>query len=267
MHVLSSLTETRYHQDVNEWNFGKLSALREIQLAKEEDYGYYYMGGPPAPGSCMNHYLRKQGYYIHSCIKMRYKAAYRPQFVLGEPAKMTANMDDRKADVILLDPETYTWDPLDGDLVARLSLRRYVSMSKERDLGIAAEPLSTQINHVTQLLQGSAQLSRPPREQESETSKAFSDYVRAQHNPLLSQVDHSSIFEAGTPGALTLKEVEQNIALGGWRLRVRGNTVQLQVSTPTALVIPQQICRRYQFPLSKVLQFVKSSLTDSSGSC
>lgn len=36
--------ENRYHEDVNDWNFGKISALREISLALEGDYQYYYMG-------------------------------------------------------------------------------------------------------------------------------------------------------------------------------------------------------------------------------
>ena len=34
----------RYHEDVQEWNFGKLSALREIALALEDGHQYYYMG-------------------------------------------------------------------------------------------------------------------------------------------------------------------------------------------------------------------------------
>ena len=34
----------RYDEDVNDWNFGKLSALREIALALEGGYRYYYMG-------------------------------------------------------------------------------------------------------------------------------------------------------------------------------------------------------------------------------
>lgn len=33
-----------YHQDVKDWYFGKLSALREISLALEGDYQFYYMG-------------------------------------------------------------------------------------------------------------------------------------------------------------------------------------------------------------------------------
>lgn len=33
-----------YHEDVHDWNFGKLSALREIALSLEDGYRYYYMG-------------------------------------------------------------------------------------------------------------------------------------------------------------------------------------------------------------------------------
>ena len=33
-----------YDPDFEEWQVGKLSALREIALALEGQYGYYYMG-------------------------------------------------------------------------------------------------------------------------------------------------------------------------------------------------------------------------------
>jgi len=33
-----------YDPDMGEWEFGKLSALREIALALEGPYKYYYMG-------------------------------------------------------------------------------------------------------------------------------------------------------------------------------------------------------------------------------
>jgi arginine-tRNA-protein transferase len=54
-----------YTQSFNQWNPGKLGALREIALCKEGKYKYYMMG-----------------YYIHGCQKMKYKAKYRPQQVL-----------------------------------------------------------------------------------------------------------------------------------------------------------------------------------------
>lgn len=33
-----------YDPDYEHWEFGKLSAMREIALAMEEDYKFYYMG-------------------------------------------------------------------------------------------------------------------------------------------------------------------------------------------------------------------------------
>lgn len=36
--------EPSYHSDFIDWNFGKLSAMREIYLAIEGGYRYYYMG-------------------------------------------------------------------------------------------------------------------------------------------------------------------------------------------------------------------------------
>lgn len=33
-----------YNPEFGDWEFGKLSALREIALAQECDYRYYYMG-------------------------------------------------------------------------------------------------------------------------------------------------------------------------------------------------------------------------------
>ncbi|KAJ5899315.1 arginine-tRNA-protein transferase [Penicillium taxi] len=84
-----------YDPDYDKWELGKLSALREIAFSHEHGYTYYYMG-----------------YYIHNCQKMRYKANFRPQYIL--------------------DPETYTWDPLDGEFREKLDTRDYVSLSKDR---------------------------------------------------------------------------------------------------------------------------------------
>ncbi|KAI0750919.1 arginine-tRNA-protein transferase [Daedaleopsis nitida] len=71
-----------YEKIWERFSFGKLSALREIALAKEiHDAG--------VPG--MQYvYL---GFYIHSCQKMRYKGDYSPSY--------------------LADPEEHTWHPLE----------------------------------------------------------------------------------------------------------------------------------------------------------
>ncbi|OJJ80600.1 arginyltransferase [Aspergillus glaucus CBS 516.65] len=84
-----------YDPDYETWEFGKLSALREVALTIEGNYRYYYMG-----------------YYIHSNQKMRYKGTFRPQHVL--------------------DPESRAWHPLDGDFVKKLDQKPYVSLSREQ---------------------------------------------------------------------------------------------------------------------------------------
>ncbi|MCJ1331802.1 Arginyl-tRNA--protein transferase 1 [Thelotrema lepadinum] len=99
-HCVSSVY-LMYHQDFNDWEFGKLSALREIAMATEKGYRYYYMG-----------------YYIHSCTKMKYKRDFYPTYVL--------------------DPESYEWNLFDQDLLTRMNTRKYVSISRERRLGIGA---------------------------------------------------------------------------------------------------------------------------------
>jgi arginyl-tRNA---protein transferase len=87
-----------YHESVNQFSFGKLGALREIALAKERGYKWWYAG-----------------FYIHSCVKMRYKGDYSPQY--------------------MLDPESYDWDPLDDGLKKKLDKKKYVSLSRERIIG------------------------------------------------------------------------------------------------------------------------------------
>ena len=84
-----------YHESIHTHNPGKLGALREIALALEGGYRWWY-----------------PGYYIHNCPKMRYKIDYSPQYVL--------------------DPETLEWDRLDRDALAIFDKQHYVSLSKER---------------------------------------------------------------------------------------------------------------------------------------
>lgn len=84
-----------YHESIHMHNPGKLGAMREIALAVEGGYGWWY-----------------PGFYIHSCPKMRYKIDYSPQYVL--------------------DPEMLAWDPLDKEAMAIFDSKSYVSMSRER---------------------------------------------------------------------------------------------------------------------------------------
>ncbi|KAF9452451.1 hypothetical protein P691DRAFT_828461 [Macrolepiota fuliginosa MF-IS2] len=72
-----------YDKAWEEFSLGKLSAMREVSLAREiheagiSDMRYLYMG-----------------FYIESCQKMRYKGEYAPSY--------------------LLDPEAYDWHPLES---------------------------------------------------------------------------------------------------------------------------------------------------------
>lgn len=63
-----------YDPDDKILSLGKVTAILEINYAKEMGYNYYYMG-----------------YYIHNCAKMNYKAEYSPSE--------------------LLCPSTFTWQP------------------------------------------------------------------------------------------------------------------------------------------------------------
>ena len=123
----------------------------------------------------------------------------------------------------LADPDTYTWDPLDTDLFARLSLRKYVSLSREKRLNIPPEPLPASVELARETL---APLSDPPSQ---ETLDDLADYIKAQNDTLELHAKDRSIFEARTPGAMTLEQIERDIPLGEWKIRFQGIMAQLQV--------------------------------------
>jgi arginine-tRNA-protein transferase len=164
-----------YHSDFEQWHFGKLSALREAALALEGGYEYYYMG-----------------YYIHSCTKMRYKGDYKPQHVL--------------------DPETYDWSPLEGELRGLLDLQSYVSLSRER------------------------------RRREADSGNDGKDggqYIPAADNdyPLPTAIESGSavkggmsLFDLKVPGLMTLEDIEEQFDLGTVAIRVGGRMAEAQVN-------------------------------------
>ncbi|EFQ99259.1 arginyl-tRNA-protein transferase 1 [Nannizzia gypsea CBS 118893] len=84
-----------YDPEYEKFEFGKLSAMREIALTQEMHLQHYYMG-----------------YYIHSCPKMRYKGTFRPQYIQ--------------------DPETYEWHSLDEVFAPKLETQRYFSTSGQQ---------------------------------------------------------------------------------------------------------------------------------------
>ncbi|KAI1093427.1 arginine-tRNA-protein transferase [Rostrohypoxylon terebratum] len=69
-----------YHESIHRFSPGKLGALREIALAVEGGYRWWY-----------------PGFYIHTCPKMRYKIDFSPQQIL--------------------DPDTLGWVELTSDII------------------------------------------------------------------------------------------------------------------------------------------------------
>ncbi|KAL8953893.1 MAG: hypothetical protein Q9222_000267 [Ikaeria aurantiellina] len=157
-----------YHRDVQDWYFGKLSALREISMALEGGYRYYYMG-----------------FYIHSCSKMRYKNQYQPSY--------------------LLDPETYAWNALDEDHLARLSARKYVSMSVECQYSLPARAL-TNIDDV---------------QVEGTDAKRLKYYLQGSDAMCEGDFEaYDSAFAAGMPGIMSLDTLQDGNILDAWRIKI-----------------------------------------------
>lgn len=84
-----------YDESIHRFSPGKLAAMREIALALEDGYKWWY-----------------PGYYIHSCTKMRYKMDFGPQSIL--------------------DPVSLEWDPLDKTVLDLLDKKPFVSLAEEK---------------------------------------------------------------------------------------------------------------------------------------
>lgn len=84
-----------YDPKHDKYSLGKLSALREVSLARE-----IYDAGAIAMSSLA------MGFYIHSCPKMKYKGGFSPSY--------------------LADPEEFTWFPL-ADCIPQLEKFRYAA--------------------------------------------------------------------------------------------------------------------------------------------
>ncbi|KAF2655918.1 hypothetical protein K491DRAFT_704316 [Lophiostoma macrostomum CBS 122681] len=172
-----------YHSDFEKWSFGKLSAMHETALALEGGYDYYYMG-----------------YYIHSCIKMRYKGEYKPSY--------------------LLDPETYDWNPLDGELRTLLDSKTYVSLSRERRQKEGRRETRT----------------APDGENESDSDSSADDLEKYPH-PSAAEAGKAvqggmSLFELKVPGVMTVEEIEQQVDLDRQSFKIQGRIVEAQDLVP-----------------------------------
>lgn len=131
--------------------------------------------------------------------------------------------------MIQSDPETYAWDLLDSDMFQRMSARRYVSMANERQFNLPV---------VSNTFLQSDRVTSSDFSQELElgfdTFEWLFEYVQVSTPETTeSGQTFSSVFEAGTPGVMTLEDVEEDIDLGSWRLKLGDTIVALEVSSPS----------------------------------
>lgn len=181
-----------YDPDYQEWDWGKISALWEIALAMEGGYEYYYMG-----------------YYIHSCTKMRYKGRFEPSYIL--------------------DPESLKWDLLDDDLRKRLDQRKYVSLSRDRQLGTQPAENGTLVGPVL------TDMKTTPSHVEELTKEKLGEKLKGEDieldsdpsDPDDTDIPEGSLFDYNIPGVLTKEEVAK-LDLDHMKLLVRTALVDLE---------------------------------------
>lgn len=124
----------------------------------------------------------------------------------------------------LPDPETYAWDLLDADVLARLSARKYVSLSRERALNIPTHsPFTFLQSDVLTTSNFSGELAMGP--------KAFeqaNDYVNGEPADSAAKKSGPSLFEVNMPGVMTADEVREKINLGSWKIRLDSIVTELE---------------------------------------
>ncbi|KAI1130349.1 arginine-tRNA-protein transferase [Nemania abortiva] len=89
-----------YHESIHDWSPGKLGALREIALAIEGKYRWWY-----------------PGFYIHTCPKMRYKMDYSPKQILN--------------------PDNMQWVEVSNEVLAKFDSHGYLDFSSNGDGQVA----------------------------------------------------------------------------------------------------------------------------------
>ena len=136
---------------------------------------------------------------------MRYKGTFRPQYILGQltsPILWPTPILTTKPK----DPESLTWDPLDGTLVQKLDQQPYVSLSRDsRSRGGQDAPPPPDIDP----------------DPEADADEEIND-------------EEASLFDLHMPGVLTAEEVEA-LDLDHWLLLVRGSFVHMIVRCPPPL--------------------------------
>ncbi len=174
-----------YDESVHQHAPGKLGAMREIALAKEEGYKWWYAG-----------------YYIHSCVKMRYKAEYAPQHIL--------------------DPLSYGWDLLTDEVKKKLDTRKFLSLSQDvistgdATLEIQRGSLGNDEMAVDNI---PTSVSASSEKEEAE-SGSDGDSTSSSEPPILDP--DTPIYSRPFAGVLTKEELLAEVDLDHIKLKVRG---------------------------------------------
>lgn len=132
----------------------------------------------------------------------------------------------RHANLTRPDLETYTWDLLDPDMFQRMSVRKYVSMSRERRFNLPAAS-NVFISNEALVDEIVEKFNLDP-----ESSNSLFEYLKS---PVQSgsatepEVTFESVFKAGTPGVMTLEEVRQEVNLDQWKMKYGRTVCKLEV--------------------------------------
>lgn len=193
-----------YDPDFQQFGFGKLSALREIALAREGHYRYYYMG-----------------FYIHTCVKMRYKATFQPTY--------------------MLDPEDLQWTLFDEDHRKQLDKTPYFSVSRGASERVgASDDLATTSKHASK--SRDENLTSAPPKPTDELPDVEVDPECSSESDM--DIPEGSLFDKRMPGVLSREEVE-SMDLGHWKLRVRDTFVDLEVR-PDVFTVRNVLANHFQ---------------------
>ncbi|RMZ88967.1 hypothetical protein DV736_g3798, partial [Chaetothyriales sp. CBS 134916] len=182
-----------YHPDYSQWDWGKISALREIALTIEGGYEYYYMG-----------------YYIHSCIKMRYKGTFAPSY--------------------LLDPESLEWGLFDQSYREKLDHRRYVSLSRDRREARSDPHQRGSLKPETDESIGENVLNKKDTTKSRAAKFADDEDLELDEEDAENddtEIPEGSLFDHNVPGILAKDEVSK-LDLDHWKLLVRESLVDLE---------------------------------------
>ncbi|GAB7362506.1 hypothetical protein MBLNU230_g2826t2 [Neophaeotheca triangularis] len=166
-----------YHNDFEHWSFGKLSAMREATLALEGEYQYYYMG-----------------FYIHSCVKMRYKGDYKPQYVL--------------------DAESKDWDLLDEEMGRAMESPTFTDFARKRR-GLTSRASSSVAGGERTIEVVSVAVDNTQGE----------EAIIKHPNPTDAMVSDESLFAIGMPGMTDVAKIDEEMNVGAIKLTPGGGRV------------------------------------------